>query len=415
MAGFTPEAVHLKLSQRKALAARLAFAQHLDFSELPACDQDALNEFTKFSRLIIDRANDIDEATVQNGRLDSFLSDIAESLNKFAITVVGPAGDELRRRKQDLHDRLAAIDCEHCAGGPGVCSGEPDHDDPLVAKTGLCLKPIQKMVDLLKTEVTGLYEKAAPASIKVPHFVFNTFSMPGGPGAGLLESFHVAGESKVRDCEIPVSIVGLSLKRQAFDWPTFCQVPYVLMHEFLCHAFQGLLASPDASAPTKREGADETCPWTEGWMDRFAAYLAKRWIGQARGSEWFRFREDRARGHIEDIHKGRYEESPSLKGLPLLRRRAAARTFDALQRGFAGHGRQSVATSAMLRFSLRLNLFDAPQQQGRLSWRERALALIETKLSVPGSRTYDDTIGTCRAFAEHGDPIRFVKELEKVK
>jgi hypothetical protein len=89
MAKFTPSAVHLKLSQRKALAARLAFARHLNFAELPACDQDALNELTKFSRLITDPANDIDEATVQNGRLDWFLSEIAKTWMSLRSTLSG--------------------------------------------------------------------------------------------------------------------------------------------------------------------------------------------------------------------------------------------------------------------------------------------------------------------------------------
>jgi hypothetical protein len=389
-----PASTHLTLNQRKALAARIALAQHLDFAVLPACTKQAASAFEKLKRLVIDPANDIDTAEAENGRLDAFVSEIAQKAFQFAISGTDDASIELGRRKASLTRELLAIKCADCTGSAKVCSGISGDDD-FVSKKGLCIEPIRQIEDLIEKQVAELYQSTGP-TIRIPTLVFSTVAMPPGPGGGLLDNYHVAGETEVADDKGPVSVVTLKL-----------------FHELVCHAFQGLLPPPRTASvkKTERTSAEETCSWTEGWMDRVAVQLAYRWVRTSRSARpWFQYREADAREKIEDIHKARSEISASLKGMALTHRRAALHAFDQLQRGLSGFRPARVARS-LIDFSLAVNLFNVESRSGGVTWRERLLALLEVRLSVPGSERYDDAISACRVFVERGDISNLLNAL----
>ena len=56
----------------------------------------------------------------------------------------------------------------------------------------------------------------------------------------------------------------LFLPEHGFDKASFCAMPYVLMHEIICHGAQGI------SSSCAREAGGPDCAWSDGWMDCLA-------------------------------------------------------------------------------------------------------------------------------------------------
>lgn len=87
----------------------------------------------------------------------------------------------------------------------------------------------------------------------------------------------ISGSCRVDDDDgaTPVSVVTLSVRDDRLNRSAICRLPYVLMHELLCHAYQSI-SQDDRQQP--REDVDNNSAWTEGWMDSLAVIATEALI-----------------------------------------------------------------------------------------------------------------------------------------
>jgi hypothetical protein len=141
----------------------------------------------------------------------------------------------------------------------------------------------------------------------------------------------------------------------------------VLAHELVCHAFQGL------EAPSQRQNADETCSWSEGWMDRLAFTLIHQWLDTRTKSlpGWLRSDPGAAQNACNRLHSRRYiSPVDPLDEYQVTRRVYASWAFDHLRRVWAtSPAGDATADHRVVRFSLRLNLLGSMHW-----WREATLS-----------------------------------------
>jgi hypothetical protein len=222
----------------------------------------------------------------------------------------------------------------------------------------------------------------------------------------LLKEFHVNGWTDVRGRD-KGALVGLEVEDRALNWSTLCQSLYVLMHEYVCHAFQGVCS-------TERCNADETCSWSDGWMDAFAWCLLERWLEGDHSSlpQWLQRDLVALKDHCQSLHLRRYQggQGPSMTEVHLVRRVNARKAFYALERGMAGpRSRRLLASRRASAFSVQYNVAGVSRDQ-----RDEICALLEAGLCQHGETQSVCTAAVahaCNAFVAHGDPGELASQL----
>jgi hypothetical protein len=316
---------------------------------------------------------------------------LSEVLCPLEVSLNGTAGAStiLAKRVASFHQAITAFDCPHCAS-----AGDERK----------CIAEFLELFGLVHEIVAEAYRKVADDGALVwPKVLLEMAPHHAHQTTDILDIAAATGTCRIADDDGPISIVGLGIKDDAFCWTTVCQLPYVLMHELLVHAFQGLKGSG-------RSPVDPTCAWSEGWMDGLAFRLMEQWLdaNSSQLPKWVRESRKTVSAQGSRLHERRREPQDSIQPAVLRERVAAYETASALEAYYQGKSKRNTHASLRLfRFSLRLNLHAMPQKDRNqiADWLALALELFH------GSRL-DDVIGTCERFVQHDNWQKLSKELE---
>lgn len=157
--------------------------------------------------------------------------------------------------------------------------------------------------------------------------------------------------------------VTLVLPQTGFSSSNLYAAPYLLTHELICHAAQGV------AGPPPREGSGSNCAWSDGWMDCFAHEAACSWLDQCDiRQDWI----DQARPSVvqqaDQAHLARYIGTSLAKSDEANRsaRIQAREAWIGLRQAAMVNGHSEVEAEAMRRaFSLRYNAINLIPEQRR--------------------------------------------------
>lgn len=98
------------------------------------------------------------------------------------------------------------------------------------------------------------------------------------------------------------SEVTLVLPEGGFDRDSLYTVPYLLSHEIICHAAQGIEGAP----PRRPSGPN--CAWSDGWMDRLAFEVSvDALFGERSKQEWIEEGASTIAAIAEQAHAARHQ------------------------------------------------------------------------------------------------------------
>jgi hypothetical protein len=243
-----PNLRHLEFGPRVALELRFAMAIVFRDGTLPSATEESIAFF---------RAKVLDALTIKS--------------NYLRVVAKPPAGDCLNPVLYDLR----ALD---------------------FAEAGQCGYVIKKRVNTFLQHIDAMIEEASfdsgiPRDLEVIfnsmyNFVSNIYAnnfchelpllrifvelgdIHGHKTTDILDKTSVSASCRIDDRHVTSSIVRLGFRDDSFDWLSACQLPYILAHELLCHAFQGIGSTYYEEC--SRSMVDTTCAWSEGWMDVLA-------------------------------------------------------------------------------------------------------------------------------------------------
>lgn len=209
------------------------------------------------------------------------------------------------------------------------------------------------------------------------------------------------------DGEGPASIVRLGVRDDAFDWWSARCLPYVLVHELLCHAYQGLHGSG-------REPVDKECGWSEGWMDALASWYTEDWLAASSGASvaaWVRDHRKDLMAATSSLHENRITRDGTLSVEARDRRitmKSGARNLQALFQCSATD--DSLSKEKLYQFSLLLNVISMPQQC-RNDIADTIAILLEPK---PTGAAREKIVMACNRFMEDRDWQKFHARLKDI-
>jgi hypothetical protein len=282
---------------------------------------------------------------------------------------------------------IDAFDCPFCAVAD---AGKRDPPDSACR----CMAELQEVFNKTAEVAAILYRKISKdQGLSWPTLFFETANIHAHQTTDVLDIAAVTGACRYGLLEgRPVSVVGLVFRDDGFCWTSMAQLPYVLMHELVCHAFQGLKGS-------RRVATDKTCPWSEGWMDAIAVAVTEQWVEGAFGIElpvWANGAGDFVKQAASKLHVRRFEQQTSIDPEVLNARKYAYDSFLGLQKSIQGKNPQPAdARNRVLQFSLKLNLHAMTQvERGEIAdWIGLGLELGKG----------DEIANICMRFAEHDD------------
>ena len=382
-----PQLRELSLPRRMALRVRLAIALELRDEGLPDGDeagyetQRALKEklFAAARGFFVNHKDaSTARAMIENSRrcLDD-LGDIANST--------------IMRRFSRIADALDRFSCEHCSGDPTALQR--------------CLAEIHEVFESLDSHVLRQYRKAG-AGFPEPRVWLELGHHHEDEISDILDATSLSGASRIADdTETSVSIVRLGVRDHGLDWRSLCQLPYVLMHELICHAYQGIAA-------TGRTPVDASCSWSEGWMDAFAAVQIEEWLlGQLRKPDWVEVNSVAIKRATGGLHERRYQSQSSLRPYILAQRVSARDGFASLVQAYRGADtREDRANARAARFSMRLNLEPLTQDD-----RARLVMRLVSGLESFFSLRRTELLAACTRYAEDGDLAKFRASLDAIE
>lgn len=387
---------HIDLGRRASLFVRIVTALEMQARELPNSDDQVADENDHFVRQVLLEA---DRAQRGTRRLDAKLREIAVVVQDYAIEGDGPAVQELRRRRDALAARLAAVNCETCArAAEKICTGGAADSD--VVAHGQCIALLHELLDFVQLRAAELY-RSFNDDFEPPGVEFSTSNAHRYADRDLLATFGIHAWTDVSG---ETASINLEIKDEKFKWETLCQSVYVLAHEFVCHVYQG-------GAAGFRPNAHDKCSWSEGWMDRLAYELVRHWsqddaIALPKVFEWHR---DSLEEHCHMFHEARYadKQSGTLKAKDRKRRRSARGAFDVIKRCWSAGVR--VPAHRVARLSTKLNLCSLTGAE-----REKIVTWLAVNTVLPGSKRLERTLQACSAFLEHGNAAAFLNELDTI-
>jgi len=259
---------HLPLAQRKVLAPRILYfdSVHDLKNSLAPADRKEIEFLEDHLFRLSKLATEL--PSPDKDPLDGFVREINRNLGEQASTVLISNGN-----RPHVENALAAfgramtnLDCAACSPlKPVICDGQW-HDDKIVDAGGQCVAPIKAAFQVALSLARRYYStystyfgNAIPPSIE-----FSTSFRSSTPHDCPVP-YHVGGATEFQDVAARrLSVVKLTLVPEQFDFGTYTAVLYVLVHECLCHAFEGILAFPDF---VERVAAEPDDGFAEGWMD----------------------------------------------------------------------------------------------------------------------------------------------------
>ena len=254
-------------------------------------------------------------------------------------------------------DSLSEHSCFGCAAKASKCTHE-DKTYAAVKAGGKCIEPLIHLFNALCTWVNELW-RDLPRSVDNPKVavVFATTLQTFDYSDPIIKQFCVSGYARSRrdnngehtDRGAYYTKVGLEILDKSFGWRQYSILPYLLLHEILCHAFQSL------DNPPSRPNAEPSDAWSEGWMDALAYELAKEWLKKHDKLPFMTRDEYRdAKKAIRELHDARYPKALTAGGIshPGDGRKAFHDVLDSYPVEFE---RLERTRHPLTRFSLRLN------------------------------------------------------------
>jgi hypothetical protein len=282
---------HVPLKARKALCGRWTFLDVARSRELSFFRVGRESDFKVLREKVVGTTRKAFVNSPNDQPLDGFIQKELVPLLE-AETAALPPDDLAREFVGELKRRVEGISCQRCSGSSGkVCCGAPD-DDETVASGGECLAPIRALFEFARDSAVHYYRKFGTQipEVGLPEVVLSTDYVRRKPHDVPVE-FFVGGSTGYCDADgRPMSEVRLILWVEEFDWNTFLAALYVLFHECVSHAFQGItqtcgkgwLTAPSCALDTQcvgvataagREATGRDDAFSEGWMDHVAHEL----------------------------------------------------------------------------------------------------------------------------------------------
>ena len=328
---------HLELQHLKGFAARLHLAIHIGSRKKyePARNVNkALETFT--DDLLHQRYESLEEA------FSALRSEIGRKL-ELDDEMLTP---ELKERLEKLRRSLRKSSCSRCKRKHSLTEyclpNEKTYEK--VSVGGECIAPVKalylEVYNWVKNEVFFPKVQApGPAiTLATTHRAFER-------QPEIVRRFAVGGwASVVRGGEANTA-VGIDIRERAFGWEQYCLLPYLLLHEIVCHGLQSL----DGRGP--RTNADPDDAWSEGWMDRLAYRLAWQWLEKAGCGILSQDDRDIAIKQTIELHDARYETGATSFGPSYGRE-----VFDKVQASYGARiAKLQVSSQPITQLSLRLN------------------------------------------------------------
>jgi hypothetical protein len=251
---------HIPLAQRKLICGRLVFFQAAYPGRLSLLTAGAESEFDQVRDNIFRLTERAPYSSPDSEPLDYFLGRLLGDLeDQMRPNLRGQHGALFRLIQDDIRGTVERISCLGCTPvRPRICDGG-NKDDEIVGNGGACIAPIRAMFDDAVQVTTGSYVKYC-----------NLFGPKGAPDLSFSTSFcnskphDIPGDyfvGAVTTHNDSSAQVDLCLWPNRFDWNTYAAITYVLFHECICHAYQGM-------RPVRPKPLNDG--FVEGWMDWIA-------------------------------------------------------------------------------------------------------------------------------------------------
>jgi hypothetical protein len=258
---------------------------------------------------------------------------------------------------------------------------------------------IDRLFYSLDAFVAGLYQQFSSVEIVWPKVFIDLGYLDSDQTTDALDASAITASCRLRDDGTPISIVKLSIRDDSFDWTSACQLPYVLLHELLCHAYQGIAAP--AERGQQRIVVDGSCAWTEGWMDVLALWTAMTWLkNHPSEPEWVARESGSLQVAFAKLHARRAEAQSTLPRLQRERRTAAREAVGHLlaemSRFYTGPDREDLSRERVYAFSLSLNTLRIQQTD-----RDQQLDNLAVALELTVDLDQDELISALLEFTRH--------------
>lgn len=264
-----------------------------------------------------------------------------------------------------------------------------------------CLEDLEQICDFVAGQVRSLYEcktKAALESLPSPKITARCVRTDSSHA--FFDQFGVNASTRVRARNI---VVNIELKPDSLDIASAAQMLYLMAHETICHAYQSI-------EHAERINSDDTCGWTDGWMDALAWRLTERWIvrEKSRLPDWLTMTPEESKRRCRKFHERRYEKHKALRDSDLTQRRLARTRFDTLYEAWerALPPGQDVEDHRATTFSVLLNHGFVEDDV-----RRKLMVALTKALDTRTSRS-DDAVGLCSDFIIHRDAHQLLENLE---
>ena len=258
---------HLPLAQRKVLAPRILYfdsVQDLKNSLAPA-DRKEIDFLEEHLFRLSTLATEL--PSPDKDPLDGFVREISKHLDLASSALVTNGNrSHVDNALAVFKGATTSLDCAACSPlKPVICDGHW-HDDRIVDGRGQCIAPLKSAFDAALSLARRYYSTHSTYfSNAIPPSVEFSTSFRNSTPHDCPVPYHVGGATEFQDVAArKFSIVKLTVVPEQFDFGTYSALLYVLVHECVCHAFEGILPFPDF---VERVATEPDDGFAEGWMD----------------------------------------------------------------------------------------------------------------------------------------------------
>lgn len=247
---------HLLLVWRKVLNGRVAILSATSRRRADVSIKKISKKYKVLEDALLLRAEEL-EHSPDKDILTAALAQITNGLDVTAITGISdPLFDET---VNEISKTLGAIVCKKCTV-KSACS----EDDRIVDCYGECIGFFRHCMELARKEAFAWYQRYLPGSLASPPEIEFSTELYVDPPDSISVAKHISGRTCFPDNHKMRSGIELCLHVSKFDLESYRAAAYILFHEMICHAFQGIRTAKS----NKQRRTRETNSFAEGWMDR---------------------------------------------------------------------------------------------------------------------------------------------------
>ncbi len=250
---------HLALAWRKVLNARIGVLKATARRWADARVRNIASEFGQLESHLLLRAAQLQNTSPDNEILPVALARISTALNVQSVT--GIQDSLLDQVLLDVSAELEGVVCLHCGASP-ACVADPR----IVELHGSCIRSFREGMELAQAEARAWYEKFLPGCLQTaPLIEFSTLLVCNPPDS-IPVAKYVSGKTSFADTTELRSEVQLLVHVADVDLESYHAAAYILFHELICHAYQGIRGA----TRNRDRRTRETDSFAEGWMDWIA-------------------------------------------------------------------------------------------------------------------------------------------------